>query len=187
MIWPAVKQVRRSGPLREITDAYPTRSAMPSTVWAELINRAQVELTFAAYTSYFLWLSVPNLRDVLRAKAASGAQVRFMLGDPGSEVTRRREMEEAVPLTLSARVAITLAELEPLRGLPNFDARYSDGHLALSFWRFDEEAVVATQLAAKVGHDSPTYRLKRLETGGILAAYAAHTEALWASARPVWS
>ena len=187
MIWPSLKQHRRAGPLREITGAYPTRSAMPSTVWGELINKARSELVFAGYTSYFVWLSVPSLRDVLREKAEGGARIRFLLGDPESEVTHRREREEAVPLTVTARVAITLAELEHLRDLPNVEARFSDGHLALSVWRFDDEAIVCTHVGTKVGHDSPTYRLKRLETGGLLATYAEHVDVLWAAARPVWN
>jgi lambda repressor-like predicted transcriptional regulator len=186
MIWPSLKQVRRTGPEREITAAYPTRSAMPSTVWVDAIGKARVDLTFAGYTSYFLWLTVPSLRDVLRAKAEAGARIRFLLGDPESEVTRRREADEAVSLTISSRIAITMGELEHLRGLPNVEARYSDRHISLSVWQFDDEAIICTHIASLVGHDSPTYRLKRLETGGMFNAYASHVDALWADARSVW-
>lgn len=79
-----------------------------------------------------------------------------------------------------------MGELEHLKGLPNIEARYSDRHISLSVWHFDDEAIVCTHIASLVGHDSPTYRLKRLETGGMFNAYASHVDALWADARPVW-
>jgi lambda repressor-like predicted transcriptional regulator len=187
VIWPSLKEERRSPALREITAAYPTRSAMPSTAWTELVNAASHDLAFAGYTSYFLWLTVPNLRDVLRKKAEEGARVRFLLGDPEAEITRQREAIEAVPLSVSARIAVTLAESERLKNLPNIDVRLSDRHIALSVWIFDDQAVVSTHIAASVGHDSPTYRLKRLETGGMFSAYATHVETLWSDARPAWT
>ncbi|GAA2013849.1 hypothetical protein GCM10009839_05910 [Catenulispora yoronensis] len=131
---------------------------MPSTVWVDAIGKARMDLTFAGYTSYFLWSIVPSLREALRVKAEGGARVRFLLGDPESEVTRRREAEEAVSLTISSRIAITMGELEHLKGLPNVEARYSDRHIALSVWQFDDEAVVCTHIASLVDSQQPGAR-----------------------------
>jgi hypothetical protein len=170
--------------MREIQNAWPTRSAMPSTEWAALVSGANRELTFAGYTSYFLWLTVPNLRDVLRAKAEAGAQVRFLLGDPDSAVTHGREVVEAVPLTVGSRIAISLNELAPLRDVPGVEVRFSDRHISLSVWQFDDQMIVSTHVAANVGHDSPTYRLKRSGDAGLFKAYSEHVEALWSTARP---
>ena len=63
-------------------------------------------VTLAGYTSYFLWLELPNLCGVLRRKAKNGCRVRFLLGDPDSEATRHREAVEDVPLTVSTRIRI---------------------------------------------------------------------------------
>ncbi|MBR7828997.1 helix-turn-helix domain-containing protein [Actinospica sp. MGRD01-02] len=185
MIWPSIKSIiRRSPGLKEILAAYPTRSALPSPVWGELVNGATRELTFAGYTSYFLWLTVPHLRETLRDKAAAGARVRFLLGDPDSEVTHSRELVEGVPLTIRSRIAISLSELEPLRDVPGVEVRFSDRHISLSVWAFDDQQIVCTHIAAAVGHDSPTYRIQRAGDGGLYAAYADHVNALWETARP---
>ncbi len=157
---------------------------MPSTVWGELVGGATRELTFAAYTSYFTWLQVPNLREMLRAKAQAGAKVRFLLGDPDSEVTSAREVVEGVPLTVRSRIAISLGELETLRDVPGVEVRFSDRHISLSVWTFDDEQIVSTHIAAALGHDSPTYRIRRSVAGGLFEAYADHTENLWQAARP---
>jgi len=185
MIWPSIKSViRRSPGLKEIVAAYPTRSALPSPVWSELIGAASRELTFAGYTSYFVWLTVPHLRDLLSEKAQAGATVRFLLGDPDSEVTRSREQVEGVALTVSSRIAISLSELETLREVPGIEVRFSDRHVSLSVFTFDDQMIVCTHVAAAVGHDSPTFRLQRSSEGGLFAAYSEHVEALWQTARP---
>jgi transcriptional regulator with XRE-family HTH domain len=188
VIWPAIREASRRSPgLREIQAAYPTRSALPSTVWGELVNAASRELTFGGCTSYFLWLTIPDLRESLRAKAEHGAKIRFLLGDPDSDVTRTREQIEGVPLTVGSRIAISLNELEPLKGTPGIEVRFSDRHIGLSVWSFDDQMITCTHLAAAVGHDSPTYRLKRSGPGGLFAAYFAHLNVLWDSARPAYA
>jgi lambda repressor-like predicted transcriptional regulator len=188
VIWPSLKStLRRSPGLREIQAAFPTRSALPSPVWGELVGAANQELTFAGYTNYFLWLTVPNLRDTLRQKAEAGAKIRVLLGDPDSEVTRTREVIEEVPLTVSSRIAISLNELEPLRGVPGIEVRFSDRHISLSVFTFDDQMIVCTHVAAAVGHDSPTYQIRRTGTGGLFAAYADHVDTLWQTARPAYT
>jgi hypothetical protein len=184
VIWPAIRGLTgRSPALREIEAAFPTRSALPSPVWGELIRQATRELTFAGYTSYFMWLTIPNLRDTLRAKAEQGVGIRFLLGDPDSPVTAAREQVEAVPLTVRSRIAITLSELEPLRDVPGIEVRFSDRHISLSVWMFDEQMIVSTHVAANVGHDSPTYRIRRSGDGSLFKAYGDHVNTLWNTAR----
>ena len=185
VLWPTITgALRRTPGMREIQNAWPTRSAMPSTDWTELVGSATRELTFAGYTSYFVWLTIPNLRDTLRAKAEHGAKVRFLLGDPDSEITRTREAVESVPLTVSSRIAISVNELAPLLDTPGVEVRFSDRHISLSVWQFDDHMIVSTHVAANVGHDSPTYRLKRSGDAGLFKSYSDHVEALWSTARP---
>ncbi|MFI6901080.1 hypothetical protein ACIBKY_07460 [Nonomuraea sp. NPDC050394] len=134
---------------------YPYRSACPKSIWRNLINAARNEIVFAGYTNYFLWLEHPNLAKVLTRKAQQGCKVRFLVGDPESDVTRRREDVENVPLTVSTRIRITLSEIEQLRDVPGAEARYGDEHIAMSVFRFDAEMLVTPHLAKLVGHDSP--------------------------------
>ncbi|WP_245651964.1 helix-turn-helix domain-containing protein [Streptosporangium amethystogenes] len=104
VLWPeAIRNTVKTGPDREVLTVYPYRSACPKSIWRNLITSARNEIVFAGYTNYFLWLEHPNLAKVLKRKAEQGCKIRLLIGDPDSEVTRRREEVENVPLTVSMR------------------------------------------------------------------------------------
>jgi transcriptional regulator with XRE-family HTH domain len=187
VLWPeAFRAALKTGPDREIVAVYPYRSACPPALWRRLITAATSDITFAGYTSYFLWIEQANLSSALRRKAGAGCRVRFLLGDPDSDVTTGRERLEAVPLTVTTRIQVTLAELEPLRHVEGIEARFSDRHIAMSVFMFDSDMIVTTHLANLVGHDSPTFHLRRCQDDGLFDRYALHVRELWAAARPVW-
>ncbi|TDC26339.1 XRE family transcriptional regulator [Streptomyces sp. 8K308] len=188
VLWPAAaRAVVKTGADREVVAVYPYRSVCPSSVWRSLITDAREQLTFAGYTNYFLWLDHPNLATALRKKARAGATVRFLLGDPDSEVTRRREAVEATALTVSTRIRITLEHLARLGGTERVEARFSDAesHVSLSVFRFDDQMLVTPHLARLVGHDSPMLHLRRLQDDGMFDRFASHADELWREGRPV--
>ncbi len=112
--------------------------------------------------------------------------MRFLVGDPASEVTRRREEAEATSLTVSTRIAVTLEQLERLRGTAGLEARFSDRHIALSVFAFDNDMIVTPHLANLVVHNSPAFHLRRRQDDGIFDRFTGHVRALWETARPVW-
>lgn len=117
VLWPkVVRSTVKTGPDREIVSACPYRNACPTSVWARLIDGASRRICFAGYTNYFLWQDHPRLADRLTRKGENGCSIRFILGDPDSEVTRRREEVEGVPLTVGTRIRITLDALSKLMG-----------------------------------------------------------------------
>ncbi|MFI9049218.1 XRE family transcriptional regulator [Streptomyces sp. NPDC053427] len=190
MIWPqAVKDRIKTGNDRELVRSYPYRSACPSTVWSDLISRADADLFFAGYTNYFLWTQVPAFPEILRRKAEAGCRVRFLLGDPQGEVTRQREAIEDVALTVSTRIRITLEHLDRLGPLDGLEARFSApddaiNHVSLSVFRFGHEALVTPHLARLVGHDSPLLHLRKQGDGGMFDRFAEHSEELWSRGTP---
>src|SRR5713226_6623609 len=96
VLWPEmIRAAVKTGPDREIAAVYPYRSACPASLWRKLITNATSEITLAGYTGYFLWIEQPNLGAALRRKAGQGCKIRFLIGDPDSEVTRHREAVEA--------------------------------------------------------------------------------------------
>lgn len=186
VLWPdALRQTIKTGVDREVVAVYPRRAECPTSVWRKLLTTATTDLTFAGYTNYFLWLEHPNLADTLRRKAQRGARVRFLVGDPDSQVTSRREQIEGVPLTVSVRIQTTLAELEKLIDEPGVEPRFSDAHIAMSVFLFDHDALVSPHLASTVGHDSPLLHLRRRQDDGMFDRFAAHVDELWARARPM--
>ncbi|MCC9309418.1 DUF5919 domain-containing protein [Kitasatospora sp. RB6PN24] len=185
-LWPtAVRSALKTGPDREVIQVFPYRSAAPASLWRSLITKAQRELTFAGYTNYFLWLEQANLAGALRRKAQTGCRVRFLIGDPDSPVTRAREAEEGVPLTLSTRIAVTMSELQRLRDVGDIEGRFETGHVNLSVFRFDDEMIVTPILARRVGHDSPMMHLRRAQDDGMFDRFADHVEELWSRGRNI--
>ncbi|GGQ38699.1 DUF5919 domain-containing protein [Streptomyces mutabilis] len=184
MLWPKIRSVVAPGPDREIVATYPYRNACPTAVWSRLFDGAKRDITYAGYTNYFIWQEQPRMPERLAAKTEAGCAVRFLVGDPESEVTRRREAIEAVPLTVSTRIQITLDALSRIED-GAVEARLSDQHIALSVFRFDDEMLVTPHLANLLGHDSPLLHLRRRGAGGLFDRFAEHVEALWSDARPV--
>ncbi|MEJ3750048.1 helix-turn-helix transcriptional regulator [Actinomycetes bacterium KLBMP 9797] len=184
VLWPeAIRASIKTGADREVVAVYPYRSACPRSLWRDLITRSQRELFFGGYTNYFLWLEQSNLRNVLHRKAEAGARVRFLVGDPDSDVTRRREEIEDVPLTVSTRIQVTLDELRKV--MPPVEGRFSDRHIATSVFVFDEDALVSVHLADLLGHDSPTLHLRKRSSDGLYDRFVSHLEHLWDNGRNI--
>lgn len=185
MLWPkAIRAAVKVGADREIVSAYPYRNACPTSVWTDLIDSAEKSITFAGYTNYFLWQEQSRLTERLKTKASAGCQIRFLIGDPGSEVTRRREEVEAVPLTVGTRIRITLDALDRMGAVEGLEARFSDEHIALSVFSFDDEMLVTPHLSSLLGHESPMLHLRRLGPDGLYDRFAGHVAALWEGGRP---
>ena len=186
-LWPsAVRVSLKTGPDREIIQVWPYRSAAPQSLWRTLIHSAKHEITFAGYTNYFVWLEHANLGKTLRRKESDGCRIRFLIGDPDSHVTRDREEEEGVPLTLSTRIAVTVGELTKLRDCGGIQARHSTGHVHLSVFRFDNDMIVTPILARHVGHDAPMLHVRREQDDGMFDRFAEHVEELWSRGRDIW-
>ncbi|WP_460806691.1 XRE family transcriptional regulator [Micromonospora zhanjiangensis] len=149
-------------------------------MWADLLSRARKRIWLAGYTSYFLWTEVPGIREVLRAKTSGGVDVRFLLGDTDSRTTTTREQVEASVLSVSTRIGLTMSELKWIDPRPA--VRVTDRHIAMSVWLFDDDLLVATHLADRLGHASPTLHLRRRDPNGIFDQFAAHIEYLWDAA-----
>ncbi|MFG3718233.1 XRE family transcriptional regulator [Streptomyces massasporeus] len=190
MLWPkAVKTAVKTGPDKEVVSVYPYRSACPKAVWAELVSAAEKEIFFGGYTNYFLFLEQPHFHLTLQRKLEQGVRVRFLLGEPDSEVTRAREAIEDTPLSVSMRIRIAqdnLGKVPPHEGL---EVRYTapedaTNHVGLSVFRFDQDALVCPHLARLVGHDSPMMHLRRRDENGMFDRFAEHAEELWDRGRP---
>lgn len=185
VLWPdAIRGAVKLGPDREVLAAYPSRAAMPRTVWSDLIGSAKTELALCGFTSYFLWHEVPGLSDLLRRKAESGCRVRFVLGDPGSRNAVRSEEIETTALSTTSRIRQAQQLLEPLQDV--VEVRQSNDGWGRSVWRGDGQAVASWNVLGTLGHESPVFHLRRRSEGGIFDQIAVrHVEALWELAEPV--
>lgn len=185
MIWPeAVTSRVKVGQDKELVHSYPYRSACPSTMWAKLVAETTTDMLLSGYTNYFFWTMIPDFAGIIRKKAESGCRVRFLVGDPDGEATRRREAIENVALTVSTRIRMTLEQLDRLGPLHGLEVRVSSpedatNHVGLSVFRFDSDALVTPHLARVIGHDSPMFHLRRQSREGMFDRFADHAEELW--------
>jgi predicted DNA-binding transcriptional regulator AlpA len=183
-LWPkAVRPV--SGPGgeagAEVVAAYPCRSDAPTSLWWDLMNRAERQVDLLGYTLYFLSLQHPELVATLQAKCAKGLKVRAVIADPDGEHIAYRDREEGTPLTLVVRVQTTLAAWAPLLDTPGFSLRYQDIPLYNSLFRFDDEMLLTPHLYATQGAQAPMLHLRRLGPGGLFSRFASHFDAVWAA------
>lgn len=191
MLWPeAISSRVKVGGDRELVMSYPYRSSAPSTIFGELVSKSRSDVILSGYTNYFFFTQVPDFPGILRRKSREGCRVRFLLGDPHSEVTRNREIVEAAALTVSTRINITLENLAALGPLEGLEARMSApedavNHISLSVFRGDSDALVTPHLARVIGHDSPMFHLRRRTDGGMFDRFRDHAEELWGRSLPV--
>jgi transcriptional regulator with XRE-family HTH domain len=173
---------------REIVDVYPHRSQVPKELWTRLFTSVRGEMALGGYTNYFFWTEIAGFSKLLREKAQDGVRVRILVGDPDSEITRRREAIEHAALSLTTRIGITLDELRNLGEVEGLEVRFSEfnaeAHVSRSVFRFDQEALVCEHIAERLGHGSLTYHLRHVQEDGPFDQYLAHLEHLWAGGRP---
>jgi hypothetical protein len=109
-------------------------------------------------------------------------------GRPGQRGHPPARGIEATSLTVSTGIAVTLEQLERLRGTEGIEARFSDRHIALSVFAFDNDMIVTPHLVNLMGHDdSPAFYLRRHQDEGIFDRFATHVQALWDEGRDVWA
>ena len=187
-LWPDLVDPVATGPngdaSGELVAAYPYRSDAPTSLWWNLISRAQRQVDLLGYTLYFLSLQHPEWVPTLQQKCSEGLRVRAIIGDADSEHVRYRDREEGTPLTLAVRIQTTLSAWAPLLDCSGFELRYQDIPLYNSIFRLDDEMLVTPHLFATPGSQAPMLHLRRLGPGGLFSRFTHHFDSVWACSRP---
>jgi hypothetical protein len=88
----------------------------------DLLRGAERNVDLIAYAGLFLTEEHPEWIPTLAAKAASGARVRLLLGDPQGTQLAARDQEYRIGGGVAGRVAAVLRDrakqLAPPRGVP---------------------------------------------------------------------
>ena len=88
----------------EVVAVWPHRSEVPRDTWGHLFSQAEREIGVLVYAGLFLSEDA-GIQKILRDKAAAGARVRILLGDPDSQVVADRGDDEGIGDTVPARSA----------------------------------------------------------------------------------
>jgi transcriptional regulator with XRE-family HTH domain len=169
----------------EVVAFYPHRWAVPREAWQRLFDKAQQEIGILMYSGMFLAEDHGALRALTR-KAASGVQVRVLLGNPDSDAVAQRGVDEGIDQALMAgRVRNSLVLLRPLRSQPGVEMRLHKTVLYNSIYLADDQALVNCHIYGFAASEAPVLHLRKVTGGDMLATYRESFEKVWAGATPV--
>ncbi|MGB3684779.1 MAG: XRE family transcriptional regulator [Ornithinimicrobium sp.] len=187
-LWPttAADPQTKSATRAEFVDLYPSRGAVPSGTWTELIDNASESIDILAFAGSFLHDSIPEFAGRITARVNAGVRVRFLFGDPDSDAVIRRGIEEGIGDSMTARCNLTWRYIEPLiASTHGIEARKHGNTLYASVFRFDDTLLVNPHAyGAPAGH-SPIMHIQRIPGGRLFTHYMESLERTWQQAQPV--
>ncbi|MFF3558520.1 XRE family transcriptional regulator [Streptomyces sp. NPDC002574] len=183
-VWPSVQKQAETASASELITYYPHRGAVPAALWSSLIEQATSHVEILVYAGLFLFDSHPDLPELLAQKAAAGAQVRILLGDPDSDAVRQRGEEEGIGGDLAARARITRRYLEPTMATPGVEVRSHDTILYNSIYRFDDDILVNPHVLGAPAGQNPVLHFRYLPGARTFRHYMRSFDYAWERGRP---
>jgi transcriptional regulator with XRE-family HTH domain len=168
----------------EVVAVYPHRSEVPRDVWGHLFSQAEREIGVLVYAGLFLSEDA-GIQKILKDKAAAGARVRFLLGDPDSQVVTDRGEDEGVGDAMPAKIRNALALYRPLRQVEGVEFRLHHTVLYNSIYRADDQVLVNTHVFGLAAAQAPAWHLRKLPGGELASMYINSFERVWETATPV--
>jgi hypothetical protein len=166
----------------EVITVYPTRGAIPASLWHSLFRSASESIDVLAFAASFLHDTLPEVDEVLVEKARAGVRVRLVFGDPDSEAVRIRGVEEGIGESLAERCRLTWKYLEPVLAEPEVSVRAHATTLYCSMFRFDDDLLANHHLLGAPANHSPVVHLRRLVGGRLFDHHTKSFERVWSSA-----
>ena len=184
-LWPEVltAQVTQSASVAELLELHPSRAAVPSDVWRQLIASTHEALDVLTYAGTFLFEQY-DIVSVLRDKSAQGVRCRFLIGDESSKTVKRRAIEEGTPGGLEGRIQLHRRYLREVVGLPGVEVRTHSTTLYNSLFRFDQDLMVNGHAFGEPAGHSPVLHLRRVPGGRVWDHYMRSFETVWTSGKP---
>jgi transcriptional regulator with XRE-family HTH domain len=182
-LWPDLAGDLRASPPSdtEVVTVFPTRSAVPHSLWIDLINSVSVEMDVLVFSGTFL-VEQYNLLPILRNKSSEGVRFRLMVGDETSSAVIQRGIEEGTTGGLEGRVQLMRRYLDEVASLPGVDVRAHGTPLYNSIYRFDNQMLVNGHAFGSLAGQNPVLYLRRLDGGLMWDHYLRSFERVWESA-----
>lgn len=184
-LWPQLLAGARSAAAStaEFVQIWPTRRDVPHEVWRSLMMQTRETIEVLVYAGGFLVESL-GFTQLIEEKAAAGARVRILLGDPNCEQVRARGSEEGLP-TLPDRCRSTLEYLNRVKNMENVHIRTHQTPLYVSSFRFDDSLLVNTHAYGWPAVDSPVHHIERVPGGRLFSHYCTSFDSIWEISKPV--
>ncbi|MGN9774841.1 XRE family transcriptional regulator [Micromonospora sp. H33] len=187
-LWPDAVSPEKAARIgqSELIQLYSRRIAVPHDLWHRLINRAERNIDVLAYAGLFLVEQEPKLIDTLKEKAAAGVKIRILLGDPDSDVVKRRSIEEGAPDVMAAKIRNVMQYYDRLQGVKGVEVRHHETTLYNSVYRFDDEMLVNAHILGFPAPHAPVMHLRKLAGGDLFGTYADSFDRVMSASNPAW-
>lgn len=189
-LWPeTISQERADRASRsELVELFPRRSLVHADEYQRLFAHAEAFIDILAFAALFLPEQNPQLVELLRDKAANGARVRVLIGDPNSQAVMVRGYEEGIGDAVAIKVRNSLTLLKKsLVKVKGVTVRTHGTTLYTSIYRADDEMLANPHVYGLPAAQAPAMRLRRLAAGGLFDTYAAMYDRVWEDAKPAWT
>lgn len=183
-LWPSVEPETKTASSAELATFYPNRGAVPGSLWASLIDNAVSQIDILVYAGLFLLDSHPDFAEDLADKAAAGAQVRILLGDPTSEALRQRGEEEGIGDDLAARARLSMKYLLPATRTPGVELRQHSTILYNSIYRFDDDLLVNPHVFGAPAGQNPMMHFRYVPGARTFRHYLRSFDRVWELGTP---
>lgn len=184
-LWPELVAEQATASESEIVRMFPHRSDSPRNLWLDLLTQAGEKVWLFANASLFLPEDNPDSIAILKDKAASGVEVRIMMGDPDAPEMALRGVEERLYDAIPARIRMALTYYSPLVEVPGVEFRLHRTSLYNSIFRYDGEMLINQHIYGTYGYIAPILHLKRMEGGDFFDTYIRSFERVWEVASPI--
>jgi len=187
-LWPEALSPERATKVAqsEVVEMYPRRAAVPADLWRRLIEGAGEQVDVLVYAGLFLPEQNPKLVTALKAKAAAGASIRILLGDPDSEEVAQRGAEEGIGDAMAGKVRNVLTFYQRLRSVRGAAVHFHRTTLYNSIYRFDDEMLVNTHVFGFPAAHAPVLHLRQLSGGDLFDTYADSFDRVWSTSVGAW-
>ena len=186
-IWPGCAGPRTRSPwFPRARSSRCTRTAprCPGTCGDTCSSQAEREIGVLVYAGLFL-SEDSGIQKILKDKAAAGARVRILLGDPDSQAVADRGDDEGIGDTVPAKIRNALALYRPLRQVEGVEFRLHRTVLYNSIYRADDQVLVNTHVFGLAAAQAPAWHLRKLPGGELASLYIDSFERVWDTATPV--
>lgn len=189
-LWPSTQTARQAeqAAKSELVQIYPRRSMLTPDDWMRLFSKATAYIDVLVYAGLFLPEQMPMAVELLRTKAADGARVRLLLGEPNSAAVATRGIEEGIDDAVATKVQNALSLLRhSLVKATNVSVRLHSTTLYTSMYRSDDEMIANPHVIGLPAAQAPALHLRRLVPGGLFDTYALAYDRVWEDAKPAWT
>lgn len=184
-IWPdvATNGAVSGGPSSEIVRVYPSRGAIPTETWVDLIDGTEERMDILGFAGSFLHDALPSFVERLKDRASAGVEVRLLFGDPDSQAVAIRGEEEGIGESLRERCRLTWKYLRPLVGVDGIEMRQHGCTLYQSLFRFDHTTLVNQHTYGSAASQSPVLQLQAEGEAPLASTFRRAFETVWSQSR----